>query len=197
MIKKICFLVVAFACAVLANEIPERAEAEGGTDHIYFNGKVCRIVTHPLNEFIAKHYAEWPFRPSSARPAYGNPPLYTYFIPKNGGGYLAYWSIRDSSLYLDSVTINSKLRVVPLIRNIHYLKGKDNTIVSVSIPPQEIVLNTSAEKRAVKIQKSEPLFANFVSDTIARNCIEYICRKTSCKNSKERTVVCKFCQRHD
>ena len=170
MIKKICFLVVAFACAVLANEIPERAEAEGGTDHIYFNGKVCRIVTHPLNEFIAKHYAEWPFRPSSARPAYGNPPLYTYFIPKNGGGYLAYWSIRDSSLYLDSVTINSKLRVVPLIRNIHYLKGKDNTIVSVSIPPQEIVLNTSAEKRAVKIQKSEPLFANFVSDTIEFSC---------------------------
>ena len=170
MIKKICFLVVAFVFAVLANEIPERAEAEGGTDHIYFNGKECRIVTHPLNEFIAKHYAEWPFRPSSARPMYGNPPLYTYFIPKDGGGYLAYWSIRDSSLYLDSVTINSKLRVVPLIRNIHYLKGKDNTIVSVSIPPQEIVLNTSAEKRAVKIQKSEPLFANFVSDTIEFDC---------------------------
>ena len=170
MIKKICFLVVAFVFAVLANEIPERAEAEGGTDHIYFNGKECRIVTHPLNEFIAEHYAEWPFRPSSARPMYGNPPLYTYFIPKDGGGYLAYWSIRDSSLYLDSVTINSKLRVVPLIRNIHYLKGKDNTIVSVSIPPQEIVLNTSAEKRAVKIQKSEPLFANFVSDTIEFDC---------------------------
>lgn len=170
MIKKICFLVVAFVFAVLANEIPERAEAEGGTDHIYFNGKECRIVTHPLNEFIAKHYAEWPFRPSSARPMYGKPPLYTYFIPKDGGGYLAYWSIRDSSLYLDSVTINSKLRVVPLIRNIHYLKGKDNTIVSVSIPPQEIVLNTSAEKRAFKNQKSEPLFANFVSDTIEFDC---------------------------
>ena len=170
MIKQICFLVVAFVFAVLANEIPERAEAEGGTDHIYFNGKECRIVTHPLNEFIAKHYAEWPFRPSSARPAYGNPPLYTYFIPKDGGGYLAYWGIRDSSLYLDSVTINSKLRVVPLIRNIHYLKGKDNTIVSVSIPPQEIVLNTSAEKRAFKNQKSEPLFANFVSDTIEFDC---------------------------
>ena len=170
MIKKICFLVVAFVFAVLANQDPERAEAEGGTDHIYFNGKECRIVTHPLNEFIAKHYAEWPFRPSSARPAYGNPPLYTYFIPKNGGGYLAYWSIRDSSLYLDSVTINSKLRVVPLIRNIHYLKGKDNTIVSVSIPPQEIVLNTSAEKRTVKNQKSEPLFADFVSDTIEFSC---------------------------
>jgi len=170
MIKKICFLVVALVFAVLANEIPERAEAEGGTDHIYFNGKECRIVTHPLNEFIAKHYAEWPFRPSSARPMYGKPPLYTYFIPKDGGGYLAYWSIRDSSLYLDSVTINSKLRVVPLIRNIHYLKGKDNTIVSVSIPPQEIVLNTSAEKRAVKNQKSEPLFANFVSDTIEFDC---------------------------
>ena len=170
MMKRLLLMVVAFACAVFANEIPERAAAEGGTDHIYFNGKECRIVTHPLNEFIAKHYAEWPFRPSSARPAYGNPPLYTYFIPKDGGGYLAYWSIRDSSLYLDSVTINSKLRVVPLIRNIHYLKGKDNTIVSVSIPPQEIVLNTSAEKRAVKNQKSEPLFANFVSDTIEFDC---------------------------
>ncbi|WP_406539089.1 hypothetical protein [Fibrobacter sp.] len=170
MIKKICFLVVAFVFVVFANEIPERAEAEGGTDHIYFNGKECRIVTHPLNEFIAEHYAEWPFRPSSARPMYGNPPLYTYFIPRDGGGYLAYWSIRDSSLYLDSVTINSKLRVVPLIRNIHYLKGKDNTIVSVSIPPQEIVLNTSAEKRTVKNQKSEPLFADFVSDTIEFSC---------------------------
>ncbi|MBR2089953.1 MAG: hypothetical protein IJ905_06245 [Fibrobacter sp.] len=170
MIKKIWFSVVALTFAVLANEIPEQAEAEGGTDHIYFNGKECRVVTHPLNEFIAKHYAEWPFRPSSARPMYGNPPLYTYFIPRDGGGYLAYWSIRDSSLYLDSVTINSKLRVVPLIRNIHYLKGKDNTIVSVSIPPQEIVLNTSAEKRTVKNQKSEPLFADFVSDTIEFSC---------------------------
>ena len=170
MTKRLLLIVVALACMVFANEIPERAEAEGGTDHIYFNGKECRIVTHPLNEFIAKHYAEWPFRPSSARPMYGNPPLYTYFIPRDGGGYLAYWSIRDSSLYLDSVTINSKLRVVPLIRNIHYLKGKDNTIVSVSIPPQEIVLNTSAEKRTIKNQKSEPLFADFVSDTIEFSC---------------------------
>ena len=168
--KRLLLVVVALACVVLANEIPERADAEGGTDHIYFNGKECRIVTFPLNEFIAKYYAEWPFRPSSARPMYGNPPLYTYFIPRDGGGYLAYWSIRDSSLYLDSVTINSKLRVVPLIRNIHYLKGKDNTIVSVSIPPQEIVLNTSAEKRTVKNQKSEPLFADFVSDTIEFDC---------------------------
>ena len=168
--KRLLLIVVVFAFAVFANQIPERAEAEGGTDHIYFNGKECRIVTHPLNEFIAKHYAEWPFRPSSARPMYGNPPLYTYFIPKDGGGYLAYWSIRDSWLYLDSVTINSKLRVVPLIRNIHYLKGKNNTIVSVSIPPQEIVLNTSAEKRTVKNQKSESVFANFVSDTIEFSC---------------------------
>ena len=168
--KRLLLIVVVLTFAVLANEIPERAEAEGGTDHIYFNGKECRIVTHPLNDFIAKHYAEWPFRPSSARPMYGNPPLYTYFIPKDGGGYLAYWSIRDSSLYLDSVTINSKLRVVPLIRNIHYLKGKNNTIVSVSIPPQEIVLNTSAEKRTVKNQKSESVFANFVSDTIEFSC---------------------------
>ncbi len=172
MIKKICFLVVAFACAVLANQDPERAEAEGGTDHIYFNGKECRILTHPLNEFIAKHYAEWPFRPSSARPAYGNPPLYTYYIPKDGGGYLAYWSIRDSSLYLDSVTINSMSHTVPLDRNfhIHYGKVKDNRIVSVNIPPQEIVLNTSAEKRIVKNKKSEPLFADFVSDTIEFDC---------------------------
>ena len=108
MIKRLLLIFVALVCSIFANEIPERAEAEGGTDHIYFNGKECRIVTHPLNEFIAKHYAEWPFRPSSARPMYGNPPLYTYFIPKDGGGYLAYWSIRDSSLYLDSVTINSK-----------------------------------------------------------------------------------------
>ena len=170
MIKRLLLIVVAFVCSIFANEIPERAEAEGGTDHIYFNGKECRIVTHPLNEFIATHYAEWPFRPSSARPMYGNPPLYTYYIPKDGGGYLAYWSIRDSSLYLDSVTINSKSHTVPLVRNFYYSKKKDNRIVSVNIPPQEIVLNTSAEKRTVKIQKSEPLFANFVSDTIEFNC---------------------------
>ncbi len=171
MIKKIWFLVVVLACAVLAHEIPERALAEGGTDHIYFNGKECRIETHPLNEFIAKHYAEWPFRPSSARPAYGSP-LYTYFIPENGGGYLAYWSIRDSSLYLDSVTINSVSLTVPLDRNfhIHYGKVKDNRIVSVNLPPEEIVLSTSAEKRIVKNKKSEPLFADFVSDTIEFDC---------------------------
>ena len=170
MTKRLLLIVVAFAFAVLANEIPDRAIAEGGTDHIYFNGKECRIVTHPLNEFIAKHYAEWPFRPSSARPMYGNPPLYTYFIPKDGGGYLAYWSIRDSSLYLDSVTINSKLHTVPLVRNFYYSKKKDNRIVSVSIPPQEIVLNTSAEKRIVENKKSEPLFADFVNDTIEFDC---------------------------
>ena len=170
MTKRLLLIVVALACMVLANEIPERADAEGGTDHIYFNGKECGVLNFPLNEFIAKHYAEWPFRPSSARPMYGNPPLYTYYIPKDGGGYLAYWSIRDSSLYLDSVTINSKSHTVPLVRNFYYSKKKDNRIVSVSIPPQEIVLNTSAEKRTVKIQKSEPLFANFVSDTIEFNC---------------------------
>ena len=170
MMKRLLLMVVAFVFAVLANEIPERANAEGGTDHIYFNGKECGVLNFPLNEFIAKHYAEWPFRPSSARPMYGNPPLYTYYIPKDGGGYLAYWSIRDSSLYLDSVTINSKSHTVPLVRNFYYSKKKDNRIVSVNIPPQEIVLNTSAEKRTVKIQKSEPLFANFVSDTIEFNC---------------------------
>ena len=170
--KRLLLVVVALACVVLANEIPERALAEGGTDHIYFNGKECRIETHPLNEFIAKHYAEWPFRPSSARPAYGSSPLYTYFIPEDGGGYLAYWSIRDSSLYLDSVTINSVSLTVPLDRNfhIHYGKVKDNRIVSVNIPPEEIVLNTSAEKRIVKNKKSEPLFADFVSDTIEFDC---------------------------
>ena len=170
MMKRLLLIVVVLTFAVLANEIPERADAEGGTDHIYFNGKECGVLNFPLNEFIAKHYAEWPFRPSSARPMYGNPPLYTYYIPKDGGGYLAYWSIRDSSLYLDSVTINSKSHTVPLVRNFYYSKKKDNRIVSVNIPPQEIVLNTSAEKRAFKNQKSEPLFADFVSDTIEFNC---------------------------
>ena len=170
MMKRLLLVVVALACVVFANEIPDRAIAEGGTDHIYFDGKQCRILTYPLNEFIAKHYAEWPFRPSSAYFAYDAPPLYTYFIPKDGGGYLAYWSIRDSSLYLDSVTINSKLHTVPLVRNFYYSKKKDNRIVSVSIPPQEIVLNTSAEKRIVENKKSEPLFADFVSDTIEFDC---------------------------
>ena len=170
MLKKILFVVVSLACMVLSNQTPGRAYAEGGTDHIYFDGKQCRILTYPLNEFIAKHYVEWPFRPSSAYFAFGDPPLYTYFIPKDGGGYLAYWSIRDSSLYLDSVTINSMLHTVPLAYNFYDSKKKDNRIASVSIPPQEIVLNTSAEKRIVENKKSEPLFADFVSDTIEFDC---------------------------
>ena len=170
MLKKILFVVVSLACMVLSNQTPGRAYAEGGTDHIYFDGKQCRILTYPLNEFIAKHYVEWPFRPSSAYFAFGDPPLYTYFIPKDGGGYLAYWSIRDSSLYLDSVTINSMLHTVPLAYNFYDSKKKDNRIASVSIPPQEIVLNTSAEKRIVENKKSESLFANFVSDTIEFDC---------------------------
>ncbi len=163
MIKKICFLVVAFACVVLAHQIPLWVYKEGGSDHVYFNGKMCRVLTHPLNDFIAKHYAEWPFRPINACTGLCNRPIFAYFGPKNGGGYTAFWSFQDSALYLDSVKINACSRSL-------YTKSDDQRVVSVSIPPQEIVLNTSAEKRTFKSQNSEPLFADFVSDTIKFEC---------------------------
>lgn len=168
MIRKFLVLLVAFACSVFALEIPDRADAEGGTDHIIFDGHVCRIFSFPLNEFIAKHYAEWPFRPLMES-GYGNPPVYTYFTPRFGGGYSAFWSIRDSSLYLDSVKINARSRSVSLSRALYYDK-EDNRVVSVNIPPKEIVLNTSAEKRVVKMQNSESVLADFVSDTISFSC---------------------------
>lgn len=166
MIKKICFLVVLFACSVLAYQTPLIAYKDGGTDHIYFDGKLCRILTHPLNEFIAKHYAEWPFRPVNAYKGFVNTPMFTYFGPENGGGYTAFWSFQDTLLYLDSVQINACSRSL-------YSKSDNQRIVSVNIPPQEIVLNTSTENRTFKNQKKESLFANFVSDTISFFCESY------------------------
>ncbi len=163
MMKRLLLIVVAFACVVLAHQIPLWVYKEGGSDHVYFNGKMCSILTHPLNEFVAKHYAEWPFRPINACTVLGNRPIFAYFGPENGGGYTAFWRFRDSSLYLDSVKINACSRSL-------YTKSDDQRVVSVSIPPQEIVLNTSAKKRIFKNQKSEPLFADFVSDTIKFEC---------------------------
>ena len=170
MIKKICFLVVAFACAACAIIIglPNRACIEGGTDHFYINGEQCRILTHPLNEYIAKHYSTWPFRPSIRD--WNSAPIYTYFNPEEGGGYSAFWSIHDSLLYLDSVQIKSYSRSIALPDKFFNGKKLDPRIVSVNIPPQEIVLNTSTEKRTFKKQKSEPLLADFVSDTIGFEC---------------------------
>ena len=169
MIKKICFLVVAFACAACAIiiKLPDRTCIEGGTDHFYINGEQCRILTHPLNEYIAKHYSTWPFRPSIKD---RNTPMFTYFNPEEGGGYSAYWSLHDSLLYLDSVQIKSYSRSIALPDKFFNGKELDPRIVSVNIPPQEIVLNTSAEKRTFKKQKSEPLLADFVSDTIGFEC---------------------------
>ena len=169
MIKKISLLIVATACAACAIIIglPNRACTEGGTDHFYFNGEQCRVVTHPLNEYIAKHYSQWPFRPSVGK--WQSAPMYTYFNPENGGGYSAYWSLHDSSLYLDSVLIKSYSRSIELPKEFFEGKGTDPRIVSVNIPPQEIVLNTSAEKRTFK-QNGEPLLADFVSDTIGFEC---------------------------
>ena len=163
MTKRLLLFVVAFACVVLAWETPLWAYKEGGSDHIYFNGKMCRVLTHPLNDFIAKHYAEWPFRPINACTGLCNRPIFAYFGPKNGGGYTAFWSFQDSALYLDSVKINACSRSL-------YTKSDDRRVVSVSIPPQEIVLNTSPKKRTFKNQKSESLFADFVSDTIKFEC---------------------------
>lgn len=170
MIKKISLLVVFFACAACAIIIglPNRACIEGGTDHFYINGEQCRILTHPLNEYIAKHYSTWPFRPSIRD--WNSAPIYTYFNPEEGGGYLAYWSLHDSLLYLDSVQIKSYSRSIALPDKFFNGKKLDPRIVSVNIPPQEIVLNTSAEKRTFKKQKSEPLLADFVSDTIGFEC---------------------------
>ena len=170
MIKKICFLVVAFACAACAIiiKLPDRTCIEGGTDHFYINGEQCRILTHPLNEYIAKHYSTWPFRPSIRD--WNSAPIYTYFNPEEGGGYSAYWSLHDSLLYLDSVQIKSYSRSIALPDKFFNGKELDPRIVSVNIPPQEIVLNTSAEKRTFKKQKSEPLLADFVSDTIGFEC---------------------------
>ena len=169
MIKKICFLVVAFACAACAIiiKLPDRACIEGGTDHFYINGEQCRILTHPLNEYIAKHYSTWPFRPSIRD--WNSAPIYTYFNPEEGGGYSAYWSLHDSLLYLDSVQIKSYSRSIALPDKFFNGKELDPRIVSVNIPPQEIVLNTSAEKRTFK-QNIKPLFADFISDTIGFEC---------------------------
>ena len=166
MIRKILVLLVALACVVFSHEIPDRADYEGGTDRIIFDGHECRIHSFLLNEFIAKRYAEWPFRPLTES-MYS--PMYSYYTPRFGGGYLAYWSIRDSSLYLDSVKINACSRSVSLSRTLYYDK-EDNRVVSVNIPPQEIVLNTSAEKRVVKTQKNESVFVDFVSDTLSLSC---------------------------
>lgn len=169
MIKKISLLVVFFACAACAIIIglPNRACIEGGTDHFYINGEQCRILTHPLNEYIAKHYSTWPFRPSIKD---RNTPMFTYFNPEEGGGYSAYWSLHDSLLYLDSVQMKSYSRSIALLDKFFNGKELDPRIVSVNIPPQEIVLNTSAEKRTFKNQKSESLLADFVSDTIGFEC---------------------------
>ena len=173
MIKKICFLVVAFVCAACAifGTVPKRAYIEGGTDHFYFNGVQCRILTYPLNEYIAKHYAEWPFRPTvNDAGMFFDAPMYMYYKPENGGGYSAFWSIHDSLLYLDSVLVKSYSRSIEVPKGFPKKTGEDPRIVSVSIPPQEIVLNTSAEKRTFKKQKSVPLLADFVSDTIGFEC---------------------------
>ena len=169
MIKKISLLIVALASAACAIGfvLPNRACTEGGTDHFYFNGEQCRVVTHPLNEYIAKRYSQWPFRPSVGK--WQSAPMFTYFNPENGGGYSAYWSLHDSSLYLDSVLIKSYSRSIELPKEFFEGKGTDPRIVSVNIPPQEIVLNTSAEKRTIK-QNGEPLLADFVSDTIGFEC---------------------------
>ena len=162
-------MVIAFACTACAIviDLPNRACTEGGTDHFYFNGEQCRVFKYPLNEYIAKHYSQWPFRPSVGK--WHLAPMYTYFNPENGGGYSAYWSILDSLLYLDSVLIKSYSRSIGLPDKFFNGNVSDPRIVSVNIPPQEIVLNTSAEKRTFK-QVRKTLLADFVSDTIAFEC---------------------------
>ncbi|SIN84094.1 hypothetical protein [Fibrobacter sp. UWB11] len=175
MMKRLLLIVVALASAACAifGTIPKRAYIEGGTDHFYFNGVQCRILTYPLNEYIARHYAEWPFRPTvNDAGMFFDAPMYMYYKPENGGGYSAFWSIHDSLLYLDSVLVKSYSRSIEVPKGFPKKTGEDPRIVSVSIPPQEIVLNTSAEKRTFKQQKGEPLFADFVSDTIGFACGE-------------------------
>jgi len=156
--KRLLFLIALFTCVAMANVDPEQAYYEGGTDHIIHENGLCRINSFPLNDYIKSNYEAWPFRPIDEYPACSIRPMYSYLAPKEGGGYQAFWSIRDSMFYLDSVTISARTR------SFDYESSGTPKIVSVRIPLQEIILNKTAEK------KNEPLVADFVNDSLFFEC---------------------------
>ena len=165
--NRLLFLIVLFACVAVATVEPERAHFEGGTDHIIHENGLCRINSFPLNDYIECQYEAWPFRPMEVYPYYTNVPMFLFFNPYEGGGYQAFWSIRDSMLYLDSVTIGA------WARSLIYDLSESRKIVSVHIPPQEIILSKSAEKRnVVSGQKSVPLVADFVNGFLNFSCLQ-------------------------
>ena len=158
--KRLLFLIALFASVVMATVEPEQAYYEGGTDHIIHENGLCRINSFPLNDYIKSNYEAWPFRPIDEYPACSIRPMYSYLAPKEGGGYQAFWSIRDSMFYLDSVTISA------WTRSFDYESSGSPKIVSVRIPLQEIILNKTAEK------KNEPLVADFVNGFLNFSCIQ-------------------------
>ena len=156
--KRLLFLIALFTCVAMATVEPERAHFEGGTDHIIHENGLCRINSFPLNDYIKSNYEAWPFRPIEESLCYSCRPMFMFKTPLEGGGYQAFWSIRDSLFYLDSVTISA------WVRSFDYESSGSLKIVSVRIPLQEIILNKTAEK------KNEPLVADFVNDSLFFEC---------------------------
>ena len=158
--KRLLFLIALIAGVAMATVEPERAHFEGGTDHIIHENGLCRINSFPLNDYIKSNYEAWPFRPIDNSPCYSCRPMFMFKTPLEGGGYQAFWSIRDSMFYLDSVTISA------WARSFDYESSGSLKIVSVRIPLQEIILNKTAEK------KNEPLVADFVNGFLNFSCIQ-------------------------
>ena len=145
MTKRLLLIVVAFACVVLAHV--QRNDA------IDINGESCHLRSYPLNEYIETHYSDWPFRP-------------TFHGPGDGGGYWGFWSIRDSMLYLDSVTINAWGRSSIIMDH------GDRKHFSVGIPSQEVVLDRSVKHNSFFVfpKTFGPLLADFVSGDLDASC---------------------------
>ena len=143
--KRLLFLIALFACMAMAHV--KRPDA------VYIDGKHCSFSSYPLNEFISNHYSEWPFRP-------------TFSGPGDGGGYWGFWSIRDSLLYLDSLTINTWWRSSIVMGN-----GK-RMHFSVRIPLQEIIRNSLGTEPRQLLKDDESLYAYFVNDMLEVSCLD-------------------------
>lgn len=141
--KRLLFLIALFTCVAMAHV--QRHDA------VYVDGKRCSLTSYPLNAYISTHYSEWPFRP-------------TFHGPGDGGGYWGFWGIRDSLLYLDSLTINTWGRSSIVIGH------GDRKHFSVRIPLQEIIREGSSKKSLSPFKKDEPLYAFFVNDTLEVSC---------------------------
>ena len=123
------------------------------SDAVYIDGKRCSLTSYPLNTYLSNHFSEWPFRP-------------TFHGPGDGGGYWGFWGIRDSLLYLDSLTINTWGRSSIVIGH------GDRKHFSVRIPLQEIVRDGSSKKSRPSLKNDEPLYAYFVNDTLEVSCLK-------------------------